>query len=734
MILKQNIKKTIFLKSVFLLLSIFSILNGFGQNKIAEEVQKLQRENTQFKQVSLLTADSSISKNDINQVVTQSTLAKVDFNKMNQMTLNPSDFIELEIPYQNQNIKILLYRVNPFAKDFKVDTDKEKNISYQKGVYYRGIIKGNLNSVSAFNFFNGEFNGVFSSSELGNVVVGKIDKPNNQNDYIIYSDANFLIENSFECHVKERDLPPTSSTLNRDVNTIKCVTFYFEIDYNLFLSNNSDTGIAANWATSVFNNVQTLFANDGITTALNSVYIWTSPDVYDGIGTTSADYLFGFQNYRPIINGDVGVLVGIDPGGLGGVAFLNGLCTNFNYGYSDVDGISISTVPTYSWTTQVMTHELGHLLGSPHTHACVWNGNNTPIDGCGAQAGYPENGCNTIGPIPSSFVKGTIMSYCHLISGVGISFANGFGTQPANLIANTVNSKSCLGTDCIACINTISAIQTSSITDTSATITWEDFDGSTSWQISIRPVTAFPIYNTVSQTNYQATGLLPNTYYRVRIRPICSASNPTVREYTFSTSGNYCGTLSFFDTGGISNNYSNMETFTRTITPNLSNKKIVVSFTEFDLENDYDYLYIYDGQDDSYTELNFGNGFTGTNSPGTVTSTAVDGSLTFKFISDQNATGSGWAATINCEENLGINSKDYLDFTYYPNPTKNTVNLKSNTTITEINVYNIEGRALFSQKLNALESNVDLSQFASGTYFFKVRFNEIEKNFKILKM
>lgn len=734
MVLKHNINKNIVLKSVFVLLSLFSILDGFGQNKIAEEVQKLQRENIQFKQMSLLTADSSISNKDINEVVTQFTLAKVDFNKMNQMALNPLDFLELEIPYQNQNIKILLYRVNLFAKDFKVETDKERNISYQKGVYYRGIIKGNTNSVSAFNFFNGEFNGVFSSAEMGNIVVGKIDKLNNKEDYIIYSDANFLIENSFKCGVQETDVQPSTSTVNREASTLKCVTFYYEIDYNLFISNGSNSSTTANWATSVFNNVQTLFANDGITTALNLVYIWTSPDIYEGIGITSSEYLFAFQNYRPIINGDVGVLVGIDPGGLGGVAFLNGLCTNFNYGYSDVDGISIATVPTYSWTTQVMTHELGHLLGSPHTHACVWNGTSTPIDGCGSQAGYPENGCDIIGPIPSSFTKGTIMSYCHLIAGVGISFANGFGIQPATLMANTVNSKSCLGTDCTSCINTISNIQTSTILDNSTTITWEDFDDSTSWEISVTSFGSPSIYNAVSQANYQATGLVPNTYYQVKIKPICTSVNPISREYIFITPGNYCGTLAFYDTGGASGNYGDRESFTRTITPNLSNKKIVVSFTEFNLEDNYDYLYIFDGPDDSYSELNFGNGFTGTNSPGTITSTAADGSLTFKFISDQNLTAAGWEATINCEENLGIGSNDFLDFSYYPNPTKNTINLKSNTTITKIEVYNIEGRTLFLQKLEALESKVDLSRFASGTYFFKVQFNEIEKNFKVLKM
>jgi hypothetical protein len=96
-------------------------------------------------------------------------------------------------------------------------------------------------------------------------------------------------------------------------------------------------------------------------------------------------------------------------------------------------------VPTYSWTIGVFTHELGHNLGSPHTHACAWNGNNTAIDGCSqvegtcARPGLPAGG-------------GTIMSYCHLTS-VGINFNLGFGSQPSNLILNRFNSASCL-TNC----------------------------------------------------------------------------------------------------------------------------------------------------------------------------------------------------------------------------------------------------------------------------------------------
>lgn len=718
------------------LLALCSIESSFAQNKIAQEVQKLQQENVLFTPFSLLTLDASISSTDIDKAVSNATLAKVDLAKVNEIASSDLKYIELKIPYQNQIFEIQLYQVTLFSDGFSIDTDKNKNIAYQKGVHYRGIIKGDTQSVAAFNFFNGSFNGIFSSQGLGNVVVGRIDKPTNELDYIVYSDVNFLITNDFECHVKEKDLPSTNSSLSREATSLKCVNLYFEIDYNIFQSNSSSTVLTTNWMASVFNNVQTLFANDGITVALNAIFIWTSPDVFQNIGTSSADYLYEFASYRPSINGDVGMLVGIDPGGLGGVAFLNSICQNFNYSYSDINVITVLTVPTYSWTSQVITHEFGHSFGSPHTHACVWNGNNTPIDGCGIQAGAAENGCTAAAPIPPTSQQGTIMSYCHLISGVGISFANGFGIQPATLMLNTVNAKPCLSTDCISsCYNTAKNLQATAITTTTASIIWEDLDETvTSWQVSVTPMSALPVWNTVSQASYQSTGLLPNTYYRIRLRSTCTTTNVTGIEGIFITKGDFCGGLNFYDTGGATSGYANMESFTRTITPNVPSQKIVATFTQFSLEDDYDYLYIYNGADASFPEFNDGEGFTGTDSPGTITSTAADGSLTFKFFSDQGVTASGWNAAISCQQSLGIQANEYLDFSYYPNPTQNTVTLKSNTNITEIEVFNIEGRKLFSQKLETLESSVDLAAFASGTYFFKVKFTDFEKNFKILKL
>lgn len=727
------------MKNYLLFIALFCIASLSAQNKVAQKVSELQRSGTDFRSISVLTPTPTAVNSEVNKVVDGATLATLNFGKINEIVSNKYDAIELQIPYQNQNVSVLLYKVNPFAEGFHVDTDKQKNIPYQKGVYYRGIINGVTKSVAAFNFFNGEFNGIVSDAQFGNVVVGKLKTPNNQSDYIVYSDAKMKVSNEFECHVKDDEsVLPLSGISNRDGNSVtstRVATMYFEIDNNLYLANGSSTTTTTNWMTSVFNNVQTLYNNDGISVFLRSMFIWTDQDPYEGIGNSSSDYLNAFAENTPVFDGDLGQLVGIDPGGLGGVAVsINGLCAQYNYSYSDVN-FNYNAVPVYSWTVQVITHEFGHLLGSRHTHACVWNGNNTAIDGCAPTAGaqFAEGSCPT-GPIPES---GTIMSYCHLLSGVGINLSNGFGPQPTEVILNSVNGSTCLGTDpTMSCPNTVTEITASNVTSSSVQIDWTEIGSATSWQVAVTPFNATNIiWNTALTNSYLATGLNPNIYYKIRVRPLCPSIESASRIKIFATAAtNYCSGVSFTDTGGTTGQYTNMESWTRTMTPNNPGLKLRITFLSFSLEDQYDYLYIYNGSDEfNFSELTTG-GATGTTNPGVFNSTAADGSLTVKFFSDQGVTASGWNATISCTGTLGVENADFLDYSYSPNPTTGKVAIKSKDAITEVAVYNVQGQLLFNQKMNELSTNVDISQFAKGTYFFKLKILDKEVNFKILKM
>ena len=81
----------------------------------------------------------------------------------------------------------------------------------------------------------------------------------------------------------------------------------------------------------------------------------------------------------------------------------------------------------------------------------------------------------------------------------------------------------------------------------------------------------------------------------------------------------------------------------------------------------------------------------------------------------------------------GLNN-GYIDFSYYPNPTNGKVAITSKTLMGEVMVYNVTGQLLYENKINALNTNVDLSSFATGTYFFKLKFDgDKEVNFKVIR-
>lgn len=362
-------------------------------------------------------------------------------------------------------LTVILQRYNPLGPDFTAGSlqgeHREKVESYQPGLYYRGIVEGDPNSMVAFSFFETEVQGLIMTHH-GNWVIAKLPSGEAGDAYVLYSDSreNILREYEFECgteglsEIKEQRESDREGA--RSAMKPKCVFVYFECDYVLYATLGFNGMV--NHVTGLFNVVSTLYFNESIEMKISEIRVWTSPNTYttDPILATLLDFSAAMQNYG--YNGDLAhyLTSHIERRG---IAWLDVLCqspgsrtavSRINY--------SFEPFPVYSWTVNVVTHEIGHNLGSPHTHQCLWNNyNNTQIDDCGnvyaiqnsltpeGAACFDQN--NPI--IPSA---GTIMSYCHTQGNQtpqsSIDFALGFGPQPGDLIRDKVNEASCIHSCC----------------------------------------------------------------------------------------------------------------------------------------------------------------------------------------------------------------------------------------------------------------------------------------------
>ena len=394
-------------------------------------------------------------------------------------------------------------KVDIFAPGFSIKTSKptSEKLDEAVGVHYRGIIKGNDHSLAAISVFKNEVMGFYSTDAEGNVTLGRLGGNNPTNRHILYAVKDLKISSDFYCDTKDDGVVLPESVLQEPEEIIaRCIKIYLEGNYDLFLNKGSVNNVGS-YIAGLFNQSAALFANEGVAVAISEITVWNSPSPYTG--NSSLDVLEQFRTIRTTFNGDLAHLITLDRN-FGGIAYRPALCNrSVSYAVSDVDA-NFANVPTYSWSVYVFTHETGHNLGSHHTHACVWNGNGTAIDGCGQQAGFPEGSCSTA-PLPPQN-GGTIMSYCHFFQQTaGINFNLGFGTQPRNVILNSFNSAACLtdcgGGGCSATPISVGQTVNNSLTSadcayTGSTRYYDDyvFNGTAGQQISVSMSSTFDTY------------------------------------------------------------------------------------------------------------------------------------------------------------------------------------------------------------------------------------------------
>ena len=278
------------------------------------------------------------------------------------------------------------------------------------------------NSIGAFSFFENDVMGIFSNDK-GNYVLGRVAKQNNL--YVLYNDADLKVSHDFQCGVDDEmqnrfldnglDMKIDELLAEPEFSQVACektVNVYFETDYEMYQDLGNSTTAVNNYVTGMFNVMKTIYENENINTAISQIFVWSTQDPYPTTGSGPALYTFGATR-QDNFNGDLAHLLSTNNNGLGGRAWIGVLCSSYSsfndsgrFAYTNINTF-YSNFPTYSWTVSASTHEMGHNLGSRHTHNCdAWA--NGPIDWCGPtyDSAYIEGNCSPVAN-PSS---GTIMS------------------------------------------------------------------------------------------------------------------------------------------------------------------------------------------------------------------------------------------------------------------------------------------------------------------------------------
>ncbi len=139
---------------------------------------------------------------------------------------------------------------------------------------------------------------------------------------------------------------------------------------------------------------------------------------------------------------------------------------------------------------------------------------------------------------------------------------------------------------------------------------------------------------------------LPGNNYLIRVQnyDANAAMNGQICVFTPAPPPPACGTT-VYDPGGAGANYANNTTLTATYCAATPGDAVTLTFTTFNTENGFDFITLYDGPTIGSPVIGT---WSGTNTPGVITSTNASGCITLEFQSDGSTTRPGWAINITC--------------------------------------------------------------------------------------
>ena len=142
---------------------------------------------------------------------------------------------------------------------------------------------------------------------------------------------------------------------------------------------------------------------------------------------------------------------------------------------------------------------------------------------------------------------------------------------------------------------------------------------------------------------------------------------------------------------------------------------VSIHFDNFHLEQDYDFLWIYDGDNVYARKIGRWN----TQSPRTVT--ASGNVMCLEFRSDCLTTDAGWEATWTAANTNALSHAEDASLCVAPTPFTDRFTITAEADFAELQVYDLYGNLLFTDAHFEKAITIDASQWASGVYMVSVK-------------
>ncbi len=191
-----------------------------------------------------------------------------------------------------------------------------------------------------------------------------------------------------------------------------------------------------------------------------------------------------------------------------------------------------------------------------------------------------------------------------------------------------------------------------------------------------------------------------------------------------------------FSDGSAANDYGNGAECSWSLQANAP-ENVILTFTEFDTESNFDFVIVYDGTDASAPIL---GSYSGSTLPPQVISSNSD--MYVVFVSDESVAGGGFTANYNM---VYVGTEGLIaeyDLAVFPNPFTNQLTVEFDLDESKeviIELFDMVGRSLHQENLGKRSAGknqyfINTEDFAKGAYILKLQIDGQVINQKVLKM